>query len=414
MKKIKLHWQIFIAMAVGILFALLFKEQTAYVYPLGDIFMRLLKMVIIPLVFTSITFGVAGLDTKSLGRLGAKTFGYYALTSFIAILIGLSLTNLIKPGEGVELISSQQAFDVSQLKTPDSLGDIVIRMIPTNPVAAAANGEILALIFFSIALGFAITLLTGKPKIFMQNLFEYGFATMMKLTQAVIKLAPIGVFGLIAKAVSTTGFELFKAVGWYMVTIATGLTLHLFIVLPLLFYIFTRINPIHHFRAMISAMAMAFSTSSSGATLPVTMDCVENKVGASNKVTSFVLPLGATINMDGTALYECAGALFISQIIGLDLSLTMQFTIVLTAFLASVGAAAIPSAGLVMIFIVLNAIGLGDHPEVALIVGTMLSVDRPLDMYRTVVNVFSDSIGAAIIAKSEGEKDLYKDVIIEK
>jgi len=396
-------------MALGILFALLFQEKSTVVYPLGDIFMNLLKMVIIPLVFTSITFGVAGLDTKSLGRLGAKTLGYYALTSFIAIIIGLTLTNLIKPGSGVDLTSSQQKFDISQLKTPDSLGDILMRMIPTNPVAAAANGDILGLIFFSIALGFAITLLSGKPRRFMLNLFEYGFATMMKLTQTVIRLAPIGVFGLIAKAVSSTGFDLFKAVGWYMVTIASGLTLHLFVVLPVLFYLFTRINPVHHFKAMASAMAMAFSTSSSGATLPVTMDCVENKVGASNKVTSFVLPLGATINMDGTALYECAGALFISQIIGLDLSLTMQITIVITAFLASVGAAAIPSAGLVMIFIVLNAIGLGDRPEVALIVGTMLSVDRPLDMFRTTVNVFSDSIGAAVIANSEGETGLYPD-----
>ncbi|MFQ6609968.1 MAG: dicarboxylate/amino acid:cation symporter [Fidelibacterota bacterium] len=410
MKKIKLHFQIFIAMAAGILFALIFKDQSHYVYPLGDIFMRLLKMVIIPLVFTSITFGVAGLDTKSLGRLGAKTFGYYAMSSFIAILIGLGLTNLIRPGEGADLSIDQTTFDISQLNTPDSLGDIIIRMIPTNPVSAAANGDILALIFFSICLGFSITLLTGKPRQFMQDFFEFAFQAMMKLTQTIIKLAPIGVFGLIAKAVSSTGFELFKAVGWYMVTIAAGLTLHLFIVLPLIFYLFTRINPLKHFKAMMSAMAMAFSTSSSGATLPVTMDCVENKVGASNKVTSFVLPLGATINMDGTALYECAGALFISQIIGLDLSITMQFTIVLTAFLASVGAAAIPSAGLVMIFIVLNAVGLGNHPEVALIVGTMLSVDRPLDMFRTVVNVFSDSVGTALIANSEGETDLYTDI----
>ncbi len=406
MNKIKLHWQIFIAMGLGIIFALLFKEQVGYVQPLGDIFMRLLKMVIVPLVFTSITFGVAGLDTRSLGRLGTKTFAYYGLTSFIAIIIGLTLTNIIQPGANVQLPNAE-AFDVSKLKTPDSLGSIVLRMIPTNPVKAAAEGDILALIFFSIALGLSITMLRGKARDFMRDLFDHGFHAMMKLTHVIIRLAPIGVFGLITKAVANTGFELFKAVGWYMITIATGLFIHVFIVLPIIFYLFTRINPIHHYKAMASAMAMAFSTSSSGATLPVTMDCVENKVGASNKVTSFVLPLGATINMDGTALYECAGALFIAQILGLDLSLTMQITIVITAFLASVGAAAIPSAGLVMIFIVLNAIGLGDHPEVAIIVGTMLSVDRPLDMFRTMVNVFSDSVGTAVIANSEGEKNLY-------
>jgi len=407
MKHIKLHWQILIAMGLGIIFGLLFSKQAVYVQPLGDIFMRLLKMVIIPLIFSSITFGVAGLDTKSLGRLGLKTFGYYALTSFIAIVIGLSLTNLILPGAGVVLPGNTEVFDISNLKTPDSLGGIIYRMIPTNPVSAAANGDVLALIFFSIMFGLGITLLEDKRKAPLLKFFDSFFHAMMKITHSIILLAPIGVFGLISKAVANTGFELFKAIGMYMITIAVGLSLYILIVLPLIFFIFTRINPLHHYKAMANAMAMAFSTSSSGATLPVTMDCVENKVGASNRVTSFVLPLGATINMDGTALYECAGALFIAQILGLDLSLTMQITVVITAFLASVGAAAIPSAGLVMIFIVLNAIGLSDHPEVAIIVGTMLSVDRPLDMFRTMVNVFSDSVGAAIIAKSEGEDQLY-------
>ena len=172
----------------------------------------------------------------------------------------------------------------------------------------------------------------------------------------------------------------------------------------------TKINPIKHFKAMASAMAMAFSTSSSGATLPVTIDCLKNKVGASNKISSFVLPLGATVNMDGTALYECAGVLFIAQVLGIPLDFSQQFVIVITAFLASVGAAGIPSAGLVMIFIVLDAVGLGSHPGVGIIVGTMLAVDRPLDMVRTMVNVFSDSVGASIIAKSEGEDNLYKDI----
>ncbi|MCF6238060.1 MAG: dicarboxylate/amino acid:cation symporter, partial [Candidatus Marinimicrobia bacterium] len=249
----------------------------------------------------------------------------------------------------------------------------------------------------------AITALPEKQYKVTKDLFDTFFKVMMKMTQGVIMFLPFGVFGLIAKAVASTGFTLFKAVGWYMVTITAGLTLHIFVVLPLVFWLFTRINPMKHYKAIASAMATAFSTSSSGATLPVTMDCIENKAGVSNKVTSFVLPLGATINMDGTALYECAGVLFISQALGFDLTITQQLLVVITAFLASVGAAAIPSAGLVMIFIVLDAVGLGNHPQAAIIVGTMLAVDRPLDMFRTVVNITSDTMGAVIVAKSEGE-----------
>tara|TARA_B100000674_G_C37823092_1_gene906819 strand:- start:540 stop:1223 length:684 start_codon:yes stop_codon:yes gene_type:complete len=225
----------------------------------------------------------------------------------------------------------------------------------------------------------------------------------MYLTQLIIKLSPLGVFGLIIKTVSVSDLNLFYSVGKYMVTIALGLSIHLFVVLPLLFFIVTRINPIIHFKAMASAMATAFSTSSSSATLPVTMRCVNENVKASKEVSGFVLPMGATINMDGTALYECAGVIFISQVLGIELSLSQQFIVVITALLASIGAAGIPSAGLVMIFIVTQAVGF-NNDDVALIIGAMLAVDRPLDMIRTMVNVTSDSIGTAIIANSEGEK----------
>ncbi len=406
--KIKLHWQVLIAMALGMIFALIAGEKALIAAPLGTIFMRLLKMVIVPLIIFSITSGVANLgDTKKLGRMGAKTFGYYFMTSIIAIIIGLVLTNIIKPGQGLNISGIGSKFDASTLQSPSSAVDIFVRMIPVNPISAAATGDILALIFWSILFGSALTRLPDKQRSLMLNIFNGGFHAMMTLTRWVIKLLPIGVFGLISKAVATSGFELFKAVGMYMVTISIGLTLHIALVLPLLFYFFTRINPLKHFKAIASAMVTAFSSSSSGATLPVTMDCIENNAGVSNQVTSFVLPLGATINMDGTALYECAGVLFISQVLGFDFTITEQLLIVITAFLASVGAAAIPSAGLVMIFIVLDAVGLGSHPEAAMIVGTMLAVDRPLDMYRTVVNITSDSIGAVIVAQSEGETDLY-------
>ncbi|GAG48312.1 unnamed protein product, partial [marine sediment metagenome] len=228
----------------------------------------------------------------------------------------------------------------------------------------------------------------------------------MKLTRTVIRLAPIGVFGLIGRAVSTMGFEVFTAVGKYMLTIGTGLSIHLLIVLPVIFFLITKRNPLDHYRAMASAMAFAFSSSSSSATLPLTMESVEKNAGVSNKVSSFVLPMGATINMDGTALYECAGVLFIAQALGVGLDFGQQVMVVITALLASIGAAGVPSAGLVMIFIVLQAVNI-TTPAAYALVGVMLAVDRPLDMYRTMVNITSDSIGAAVIAHSEGEKLTY-------
>ena len=408
MFKLKLHWQVFIAMALGILFALILGEKSTMVTPLGTIFMRLLKMIIVPLIIFSITSGVASLgDSKTLGRMGAKTFGYYFLTSILAIITGLMLTNIIKPGVGVEFSGMGGDFDPASLNKPDSLAGILIRMIPLNPIKAAADGDMLGIIFWSILFGFSITRLSGKPQEFFTNFFAYGFKAMMKLTQGIIALLPIGVFGLITTAVANSGIDVFKAVGKYIITIFIGLSFHFLVILPLVFFIFTKINPLKHWKAMASAFATAFSTSSSGATLPVTIDCIENNVGVSNRTTSFVLPLGATINMDGTALYECAGVLFISQALGIELSISQQVVVVMTAFLASVGAAAVPSAGLVMIFIVLGAVGLGDHPGAGVIVGTMLAVDRPLDMYRTMVNVASDSIGAVVVAKSEGESNLY-------
>jgi len=395
-------------MALGILFALILGEKSTVVTPLGTIFMRLLKMIIVPLIIFSITSGVASLgDSKTLGRMGAKTFGYYFLTSILAIITGLMLTNIIKPGVGVEFSGMGGDFDPASLNKPDSLAGILIRMIPLNPIKAMADGDMLGIIFWSILFGFSITRLSGKPQEFFINFFAYGFKAMMKLTQGIIALLPIGVFGLITTAVANSGIDVFKAVGKYIITISIGLSIHFLVILPLVFFIFTKINPLKHWKAMASAFATAFSTSSSGATLPVTIDCIENNVGVSNRTTSFVLPLGATINMDGTALYECAGVLFISQALGIDLSISQQVVVVMTAFLASVGAAAVPSAGLVMIFIVLGAVGLGDHPGAGVIVGTMLAVDRPLDMYRTMVNVASDSIGAVIVAKSEGESNLY-------
>jgi len=409
----RLHWQILIAMAAGTVAGLI--GGTAIVPKvgwLGTLFIRLLKMIIVPLILTSIISGVAAVGGgRNLGRLFGKTLGYYVLSSALAAFAGLVMVNMIGPGVGSTIAGSDQAT-VPEVSTPSSPIELLLDIVPENVVGAAGESDMLAVIFFSILLGMSIAALPEKPRVTLVTFFESGFQAMMKLTTGVIRFAPIGVFGLITRVVGTSGLESFRALGLYMMTIALGLTFHLFVTLPILLLLLGRIRPRTHFRNMAEPMAMAFSTSSSGATLPVTLNAVENKVGVSNRISSFVLPMGATVNMDGTALYECAGVLFIAQVLGVDLSIGQQLLVVLTALLASIGAAAVPSAGLVIIFIVLEAVNLRG-PEVEAIVGAMLAVDRPLDMYRTVVNVFSDSCGAAIIARSEGEENIDREPVTE-
>lgn len=399
----RLHWQVFIAMLLGALTGSLFGEAAAdRIGWIGDLFMRLLRMIIVPLVLTSIIAGVASVGGgRDIGRLFSKTLGYYMVSSLLAILVGLFLANLIRPGARTDpMIADRQ--ELPELATPGSPVELILDIVPNNVFQAAASANMLAIIFFAILFGASIAVLPLKTRTILTDLFNGLFEAMMKLTGGIIKLLPIGVFALITQMVGTTGFSSFNALALYMVTLASGLTIHLFVSLPLLLIFVGKISPRIHFANMREAMLVAFSTSSSGATLPVTMNAVEKKVGVSNRVASFTLPMGATVNMDGTALFECVGALFIAQVLGFELTIIQQAVVVLTALLASIGAAAIPSAGLVVIFIVLEAIGLRG-PEVNLIVGSMLAIDRPLDMYRTVVNVFSDSCGAAIIARSEGE-----------
>jgi len=399
----QLHYQIFAAMILGTVAGIVGGEAIVpKVAWLGSIFVALLKMIIVPLVLTSIINGVSSVGAGAgLGRLFSKTMGYYLLSSLLAILVGLAVVNLIRPGVGADIVGATQKT-LPQLEAPGGVGEMLLRMVPTNIVKAAANADMLGLILFCILFGLAITALPSEPQRTLRAFFDAAFQAMMKLTGWIILVAPIGVFGLITRVVGESGLDAFRALGLYMLTIATGLTLHLFVTLPLLLLLLGRINPRVHFRNMLEPLAMAFSTSSSGATLPVTMRAVREKVGASNRVTSFVLPMGATVNMDGTALYECAGVLFIAQVLGAELSFAQQGMVVVTALLASIGAAAVPSAGLVIIFLVTEAVNLRG-PQVELIIGTMFAIDRPLDMYRTAVNVFSDSCGAAIVARSEGE-----------
>ncbi len=403
MLKLKLHWQILIAFIIAILLGLFLPQYSHYVRWLGDLFLRALKMIIVPLILTSIVSGVTNIGgTKSLGRLGLKTISYYIVTSSFAILTGLVLVDIIKPGIGADLGFKMEVPELT--KVSGGLGDIILRMIPQNIFEAFASADMLAIIFFAILFGFFITQVQTEYKDFMVNFFNAGFEVMMKLTSFIIKFAPLGILGIVTGVVADQASDkarlinMFQHLGIYMLTVLSGLAIHFFITLPLILKLIAKVNPSNHYKAMSLPLITAFSTSSSSATLPLTMQAVENNSGVSNKITSFVLPLGATVNMDGTALYECVAAMFIAQAYGIELGFLQQMIVVVTALLASIGAAGIPMAGLVMMSVVLTAVGLPLEG-----VGLILAVDRILDMCRTTVNVFSDTCGAVTIAKSEGE-----------
>jgi proton glutamate symport protein len=403
MMKIKLHWQILIALFLGILYGLFFPEEVKYVTWMGVLFLRALKMIIVPLVFSSIVSGVTSLGSgQNLGRLGAKTIVYYVTTSLLAILTGLILVNFIKPGIGADLGFTEKVEGLTTVS--GGLGDIIFRIIPENIFQAFISADMLAIIFFSLLFGFFITRVQINYRDQLTNFFNAFFEVMMKLTMFIIRFAPLGILGVVAGVVAQQAGDreallgLIQRMGLYMLTVILGLLFHTFITLPLIVKLIGKVSPKLHFRAMSIPLLTAFSTASSSATLPLTMEAVENKAGVSNKISSFVLPLGATVNMDGTALYECVAAMFIAQAYGIDLSFVQQMIVVITALLASIGAAGIPMAGLVMMSIVLTAVGLPLEG-----VGLILAVDRILDMCRTTVNVFSDTCGAVVIAKTEGE-----------
>ena len=406
----RLHWQVAAAMLLGALVGGFGHEEAADALGwIGDLFMRLLRMIIVPLVLTSIVSGVASVGGgRAIGRLFSKTMGYYVTSSLLAACAGVLMFNLWSPGRGADLSTATQQ-ELPQLETPTGI-DLLLNVVPRNFIDAMASGDMLAIIFFCIVFGAAITTLPEKPRTLVTEIFDSFFKVMMNLTQGIIKFLPIGVFALITRMVGNTGLDAFAPLLKYVGTLGSGLAIHFLVTLPLLLMFVGRINPWIHLRNMRNALVTAFSTSSSAATLPVTINSIRSKVGVSNKVSSFVLPMGATVNMDGTAVFECIGALFIAQVLGIEITVTQQFLVVATALLASIGAAAVPSAGLVIIFIVLDAIGLGDNPSAIAIVGMMFAIDRPLDMCRTAVNVYSDSCGAAIIARSEGEEGVDVEV----
>lgn len=423
-KGLALYWQILIALLLAILVGSLVTEETTLagitlvdVFSfIGTLFLNALQMIIVPLIMASIITGVASMgNSGDLGRLGTKTIAYYAASSLIAILIGLMVVNIMTPG----LIDGEPAGDRLNLDADQSrvegaisqtegrgMGDVVdifVRMIPTNVIAAAAEGQMLGLIFFSLVFGFFMMKTEGAGRDTLFNFWQGVADTMMRITMWIMRFAPYGVFGLVAETIASTGFAAFRPMLVFFITVVLALALHAFVALPLALKLVGRVRPVKHFRAMSPAMLTAFSSASSSATLPLTMECLQDNAGVSKRTSSFVLPLGATINMDGTALYECVAAIFLAQAYGLDLNFTTQFTIVLIALLTSIGVAGIPAASLVAITVILTAIGM---PLEA--VGLLLVTDRILDMCRTAVNVFSDSCGAVLIARSEGEDTLLR------
>ncbi len=422
--KLKLHWQILIALGLAVIVGLLTQAQNPFTGAdqaelhgtfyefydfFGNLFLNALKMLIVPLIVSSIITGILSTGGgRDFGRLGGKTLLYYMSTSLIAILIGLTLVNLVGPGYvngepardqlalHADTAAVEQAVEGKGMK---DVAEIFIRMVPANVIDAATNnGQMLGVIFFALLFGFFLTTLSGKPREVISAFWQGGFEIMMKITELVMRFAPIGVFALLARTVSQTGFDAFMPLLKFFLTVLAALALHFCVVLPLVLTFIARVKALRHYAAMVPALLTAFSTASSAATLPLTMDCVEKRAGVSNRITSFVLPLGATVNMDGTALFECVAAMFIAQAYGLQLTFATQFIIVVIALMTSIGVAAIPKASLVAIMVILSAIGL---PAEAL--GLILAVDRILDMCRTSVNVFSDSVGAVVIARSEGE-----------
>jgi len=398
LKKISLTTWIFIGLFLGILAGLLFGEAIVPIAePLAQLFLRLLKMTILPLIITSILSGVLSIGSgKGLGRLGLKTFGYYTISTLLAIFTGQILVNIFRPGVGANLGLSGEVEHVSAAR--QSVSDLLLRIIPDNIFQSMASSDVLSLIFFCILFGYFILQLKDPYKSTLSNLIEGAFRVMMKMVHFVIWFAPIGVFAINAKIVGTTGLEAFRPLAFYFVVVLAGLFIHAFISLPLLLRFVARVNPVKHYKGMIPALLTAFSTSSSMATLPLNIECVTTRSRVSEKIAGFTLPIGATVNMDGTALYECVATIFIAQVYGIDLSVGQQAIVVLTALLASIGAAAVPMAGLVMMTIILQAVGLPLEG-----IGIILAVDRILDMFRTTTNVLSDSCGAVIIARTEGE-----------
>lgn len=424
-KKRQNPWRVLIAIALGILigdytqqgksiFGIdLFSLLHPFYEFFGSLFINALTLVVIPLVASSVITGIARVgDQKSMGRLGLKMVTFYIGTTLLAILIGLFFVNVIGPGFSITPEHVSSSVDLTDMKhqlvkTHDNhrFSALLLKIIPSNIFAAFAKTEMLGIIFFSLLFGYCISKVKSQ---FSQTVLDFAkgiFQIMIEFTHVVIKFLPVGVFFLVAKTMSETGLHSLYSMGLFTVTVFLGFVFFTLIALPLLLKWIAKVSPVRHFKAMTPAIITAFSTSSSSATLPVTIDCVEKRAGVSNRICSLVIPLGTSLNMSGSALYECVAAMFIAQAYGIELSFVTQFSIVLLALISSIGVAGVPSASLVALIVILKTIGLPIDG-----IGLFIAVDRLLDMCRTAVNVFSDSCCAVLVARSEGESILTKKV----
>ncbi|MGH7475071.1 MAG: dicarboxylate/amino acid:cation symporter [Longimicrobiales bacterium] len=402
---------IVVGLAANVLELLWLQQLLRALEPIGTAFIRLITMIVVPLVVASLILGTASLgDIRKLGRIGGKTVVFYLGTTAIAVTIGLLLSNLVLPGSRIDpasrdRLSAAFAGEASERLTmaaeSPSIGEVLIGMIPTNPLQAAAEMNLLPLIVFTVIFGAAITLVAEERRRAVLGFFEGVNDAVMVIVDWVMRLAPYAVFALIAAVVGRFGFDLLRALMIYTLTVVAGLLLHAFGTYALLVRFLGRLNPLVFYRRIAEAPLVAFSTSSSNATLPVTIETAQEDLGISREVSSFVLPLGATINMDGTALYQAVATMFIAQIYGAHMGLADQLTIVMTATLASIGAAGVPSAGIIILIMVLQSVGLGAHAAAG--IALILGVDRILDMLRTAVNVTGDLTAATFVARSEGE-----------
>jgi proton glutamate symport protein len=418
LKRIPLYGKILIGMTLGLVWGLsaeplgLIEFKTAWIKPFGTIFINSLKLIAIPLIIFSLIDGISNLsDVSKLSRIGGKTIGLYIGTTVIAVTIGLLLVNAIQPGkflsaEKREELSRAYASDINTSITSahgiqdDGPLQMLIDIVPDNIFGAISNNtNMLQVIFFAILFGIAMILANPGKIVPVKAFFHGANEVVLKIVDLIMRCAPIGVFALLASL--NIDMQLIKALGVYGLNVVLGLALMILVIYPAILKAFTKMPYLRFLKGILPAQILAFSTSSSAATLPVTLDCVEKNLGVSDQVSSFVLPLGATINMDGTSIHQGISAVFIAQAFGLDLTLGQQLTILMTAVLSSIGAAAVPGAGIIMLIIVLEAVGI-DPTGLALI----LAVDRPLDMMRTAVNITGDSAVACVIASSEGELNI--------
>ncbi len=420
-KRLDLQWQILIAIVLGLIVGLILNLSVENVEEIpalngmrvlfqygGNIFVRLLRMTIIPLVFASIFMSIVQLgDIRKLKRIGTSTLIYYMITTALAVLVGMILVNWIHPGQGMDeatLAKLHQTASIPEHVTAQGVGekssliiiiDTLVNMIPINPIRAMAEGDVLQVIFFTIFLA-VIAALVGKKSEGVVRFVESLDHIMHKMILSIMNIAPLCIFFLVTVLMMELGFAAISALLKYAMTVLLGLLIHACITLPILVLVFGRYNPWVLFRSVLPAVLTAWSTASSIATLPVTMDCMEKKAGVDRKIGTFVLPLGATINMDGTALYESVAVIFIAELLGIPLSIGTQMIIFITATLAAIGAAAIPGAGLVTMGIVLTAAGLPLEG-----IGLILAIDRILDQFRTAVNVWGDSTATLVVGRLE-------------